>query len=413
MVALHRYLALRGVVFPAILVMFVSSCLWVNVGYAQSVPASCGDLARRGALPEAADCWKVILERAERDRDREAHRDASLRLAEIYQALGHDRKAIAQLDRALTLARAAKSEHPMHLATILASLGHAHIVSGPRDTAEAYLREALDLVRAHDRPGLMAVVQNDLGNVMASRGAYHEALVAYRASARQAETAGDAMGAARALVNAAKVALPLQQFAVSAEALVRAWQRGQGEAPSHAANMIWLSIGDTAYQLCRHLPEARADLSSMAYHTLNQVLAAARQLDDGRSVTYALGYLGRLYEAEQRSQEALRLTRQAIVAAQRAHVPEALYQWQLQAGRLLTGLGDINAAIASYTQAVETLQAIRSELPRRYGRPETLFRSSVGQVYLDLVDLLLARAASISDRDPRHAADLQRARGND
>ncbi len=407
---LHRYLTLPGVGLSALLFMIVSSGLLVTTRHAQSTPTSCEDLARRGALPEAVDCWQVVLERAERDRDRKAHRDASLRLAAIYQALGHDRKAIAQLHRALALARAAKFEHPVHIATILASLGHAHIVSGPEETAEAYLRDALDLARAHDRPGLIAMVQKDLGNVLASRGAYHEALAAYRISARQAETAGDAMGMARALANAAKVALPLKQFAVSAEALALAWQRGQGGAPSHDTHTTWLSIGDTAQQLLRHLPEAKADLLSLAYHALYQALTAARQLDDGRAASYALGYLGRLYQAEQRSQEALQLTRQAVIAAQQAHVPEALYQWQRQAGRLLAGLGDVNAAIVSYTQAVETLQSMRSELPRRYGRPETLFRSSVGQVYLELVDLLLARAASISDRDPRHVADLQRAR---
>ncbi len=391
-------------------------CLFGTAGHATQAaspnqdPVSCHQLWQRGALQDTAICWKKVLEWAERDQESVLHRDATLQLAKVYQALGQDHKAVAHLNRALAFARAAEPSRPVHVANVLASLGHAHIVAGPKETAEAYLREALRLAITHDTLGLIVAVQNDLGNLFASQGEYHDALEAYRDSAVQAETAGQAMGASRALANTAKVALQLKQFAMSAEALDNAWHWGQKVPSSHDTALTWISIGETAYRLHRHLPALSSELLSLAYTTLTQAVEAAQDLGDVRAESYALGYLGRLYEAEDRDQEALQLTRRAVFAAQKAYAPEALYKWQWQVGRLLAGQGDTDAAIISYALAVETLQSIRSELPRRYGKPETTFRSSVGQVYFELVDLLLKRAATFPESEPRYASDLQQTR---
>ncbi len=351
-----------------------------------------------------------MLKRAEQTSDGAIDQGAVLQLAKLYQALGQDRKAIPHLDHALALARAADTKNQVHIAMLLASLGHAHLVIGPREAAEAYLREALELATAHQNPGLIAAVQNDLGNLFASQGAHHDALAAYRDSAMQAEIANHAMAVARALANASKVALQLKQFAVAAEALDNAWTWGQKATHSHDAALTWISLGETAHRLRRHLPTLNSELLALAYQALRQGIEAARHLGNSGLESYALGYLGRLYETENRDREALQLTRQAVHAAQKARAPETLYKWQWQAGRLLAGQGDIDAAIVSYALAVETLQSIRSELPLRYGKPETTFRSSVGQAYLELVDLLLKRAATFPESDPRYTSDLGHAR---
>src|SRR4029434_974679 len=101
-------------------------------------------------------------------------------------------------------------------------------------------------------------------------------------------------------------------------------------------------------------------------------------LGDRRAASYAWGYLGHLYEAEHRYEEARELTQRAAFAAQQVHAPELLYRWQWQTGRLLTALCHGVAAIAVYQQAVETVQSMRGELPHSYGEPPASFRAVVG-----------------------------------
>jgi hypothetical protein len=64
--------------------------------------------------------------------------------------------------------------------------------------------------------------------------------------------------------------------------------------------------------------------------------------------------------------------------------------------------GHSDAAIAAYRRAVEIVQPLRPELSTSYGKPHTPFRTSVGPVYFELVDLLLQRVALLPDRE--HAA---------
>src|SRR5262249_16747105 len=118
---------------------------------------------------------------------------------------------------------------------------------------------------------------------------------------------------------------------------------------------------------------------------------------------------GKLYEEERRYDEALRLTRQALFAAQQVQAPESLYRWQWQIGRLLQALGQRDAAIVSYRQAVATLQSFRQEMVLGYGSGRVSFGQVIGPVYFGLVDLLLQRAASLQDRS-QYEPDLKEAR---
>src|SRR5207253_4878830 len=93
-----------------------------------------------------------------------------------------------------------------------------------------------------------------------------------------------------------------------------------------------------------------------------------------------------------------RRTRQPLVAAQQGHAPESLYRWQWQTGRLLKTLGELDAAIASYRHAVDTLQSFRQEMVAGAGSSRASFRQIIGPVYFGLVDLLLQRAAALPDR---------------
>src|SRR5258706_4113158 len=104
--------------------------------------------------------------------------------------------------------------------------------------------------------------------------------------------------------------------------------------------------------------------------------------------------MGELYEQDQQLEHALSLTRRAAFVAQQAGMPEALYRWEWQAGRLLKGQRESESPIAAYRRAVLTLQPIRHDVSLGYGNATTQasFRQSLGPLFYELADLLLHQA---------------------
>lgn len=115
----------------------------------------------------------------------------------------------------------------------------------------------------------------------------------------------------------------------------------------------------------------------------------AKSLGDQRAEAYALGNLGGLYEQNQQWSSAQDLTEQALLLAQSINAPDIAYRWQWQLGRLLKAQGNDQGAIATYTEAVSTLQSLRSDLVAINPEIQFSFRDEVEPVYRELVDLLL------------------------
>ncbi|MBW4666745.1 MAG: CHAT domain-containing protein [Cyanomargarita calcarea GSE-NOS-MK-12-04C] len=122
---------------------------------------------------------------------------------------------------------------------------------------------------------------------------------------------------------------------------------------------------------------------------LSTSIQQARSLQDKRTESYALGVLGRLYEQNQQFQNAQDLTQQALLMASAIDAKDIGYRWQWQIGRLLKNKGDTKGAIASYTEAVNNLQALRNDLFAVNPEVRFSFRKEVEPVYRELVDLLL------------------------
>ncbi|MBV6622352.1 MAG: CHAT domain-containing protein [Rivularia sp. (in: Bacteria)] len=119
---------------------------------------------------------------------------------------------------------------------------------------------------------------------------------------------------------------------------------------------------------------------------------AARQaeiLGDERAQSYALGYLGHIYEQTQQLKSAKTLTQKALILAQTSNAPDVAYRWQWQLGRLLKKQKNFVEAISAYDGAVVTLDSIRNELVASNLDIQFSFRESVEPVYREFVSLLL------------------------
>ena len=156
------------------------------------------------------------------------------------------------------------------------------------------------------------------------------------------------------------------------------------------ANLIRLNLAN-------HLIEAKSVWSS---EELAQFLADTLQQAEGdsQSQSYAWGYWGKLYEISQQWDAAADATREAWNLALGSNSDTALYQWQWQLGRISAAQGDNGAAIAAYSQALETLQRLRSDLVSTDTDLQFSFREEVEPIYRELVGLLLKSDTSVEGK---------------
>jgi len=119
--------------------------------------------------------------------------------------------------------------------------------------------------------------------------------------------------------------------------------------------------------------------------------------------------LGQLYEQDGQLEAALAFTRRAAFAAQQAQMPEALYRWEWQTGRLLKTRGETETAVAAYRRAVQTLQPIRNDVSLGYGNgaARQSFREAEGPLFFELADLLLQHSKSATDPAKEQALLLE------
>ena len=352
---------------------------------------------QRGDFEQAALDWREAAQLYEREGKLSQQSAALIYLSQAYQALGHYREATQNAELAVALAKKAGERARMALA--LGNLGNLYIATGPADTAQKHLQEGLTIARDLGNAGLTAAILNNLGNLASSQKKYSEASVAYVESSSLAERSRNPSLAATALTNAATASMHNGRHQEAKALFDKALEQTRTLNPSHDQAYGLINIGLGYHRLRTNLVDSKDALLRHAYDAISEAGAIADRLADRRTTSYAWGHLGKLYEEEQRYPEALQLTRLALMAAQSANAPESLYRWQWQIGRLLRQVGTIEDAIASYREAVRTLQSVRPELAVSYGASQTSFREALGPVYFELVDLLLQKAASSQQTD--------------
>ncbi len=352
---------------------------------------------KRGAFEMAISSWIEAARLYEQEEKTNKQSEALIQLSQAYGLIGQYQMALNSLEKALALVR--KSGDQTRIATALGHLGNIHIGIGQGDKAYPYLNESLNMAKKLDDSGLSAAILNNLGNLFTSQRKFDEAMSAYYESIMLSKRIGNHSMAAVALTNAAMLSVQHGDHEEARSLLENALHQIRSLDDSYYKAYGLINIGLAYRDLRPHLASSNDLLLQLASETFNEAVTVAEKIGDPRTESYALGYLGTLYEDENRYQEALQLTRRAIFAAQTVNAPESLYKWQWQTGRLLKVLGKIDDAIPAYRRAIEELQAIRQEISNCYGRPQTSFRETAGPVYLEFVDLLLRSLVSIQDHE--------------
>jgi tetratricopeptide (TPR) repeat protein len=349
----------------------------------------------RGAFSKALSHWKQAAELYKSTGNKPAQVEALVLSAQASMGLGQSKQALQSLELALALAQ--KSGDPLVEAPILGHLGRMYLTLRQLPEASEYLQQAASLAKKQNSPPLMATTLNDLGILSVLKQQDKDALDAFQESVPHAQSAGLPLLAATARTNAARALLRLGQPANSRVALDEALEYLNDLPPSRDKSLGLIGIALAYQRLIPQLPQARDPLLLRTAGVLQEAATIAEQQGDKRTLSYALGYLGHLYETEFRMDEASQLTRRAIFAAQSVDAPESLYRWQWQLGRLLAATGQLDSAIASYRQATSTLQPIRVEISQASPEGHVAGQETMKPMFFELADLLLQRASLTED----------------
>ncbi len=346
---------------------------------------------QRGSFDQALAAWNEAARLYEQTGKVHDRSRALVQAAQASESLGQVSQALQQLELALALAHDTKDQ--VWTATVLGHIGRAYLAAQNPEAALQHLTQAMDMAKASDASELIAAIHNDLGLAYVSQQRYTDALASFSTSAQGAEASGQRLLAIRAQINAARAEWKLEKPAVSRNWLDQALDGLKDLEPSHDKATGLIHVGLGYQQLLPAMPDVREPLLLRSAGSFVEAATAAKTIGDQRTLSYANGYLGRLYEMEHRYDEALHLTRQAVFSAQAADAPESLYRWQWQLGRVLASSGKLDDAIASYNLAVATLRPIRLQVASAAENSILPGEASVRPLFYELADLLLRQAS--------------------
>ncbi|GJL52726.1 MAG: hypothetical protein NPIRA01_39530 [Nitrospirales bacterium] len=393
-----------GLGWPALILVIVLVSLTSLIPY--SVPAQDVQVSEdaleagkqyftQGHFAKAAQKWEQAAREFEESNQPNEQAQALLYFSQALYNLGQYQRAGVTLNLARNLA--VESNNLVLASRILGRLGNVAFALGLEEPAEAYLTDALAEARELEDSALVATILNDRGNVLASQQRYSEALGSFTESTVLAEAINHHSLAVTALINAAWSSFLEGDLSASQDRLDLAMTKVNLLENSHEKAQEFLSIGLAYTRIGQAREPSSQKLLRQSAEAFQQSAEIAHRLKDHRTASYGWGHLGHLYEVEGRLDEAMELTRRAIHAAQQGAASESLYQWEWQAGRLLRLQGNVDESILAYRRAVYTLQPIRHEVTRGFPVQSESFRSSIGPLFFELVDLLLTEADGATD----------------
>jgi CHAT domain-containing protein len=350
---------------------------------------------QRGDFEQAANHWIEAsrLHNAEGMLNEEI--DTLIKLSDAYLVLGRCSRSLQTLQSAWELA--SKANDGARLAAVLGNKGKAYLSIGMIKVAERQLKDSIEMAQDAGKSDIEAFIINEIGNLQTLQKEYGEALYSYDRCINLAGIGRNQILITTALINATKAAVQWENFKEAKTYLESALEQTRKLDDSYFKAYGLISLGQLAGKIASEFIDLSDHGLYVAYQTLTEAFTLSETFNNSRMKSYALGYLGKLYEDEKRIEEALVLTQRAIFEAQQSNAPEILYKWQWQKGRLLKAHGNIEESIAAYKSAVENLRLIRQDVYMAYRESDISFRDKGGKVFLELADLLFKWSESQTD----------------
>jgi CHAT domain-containing protein len=348
-------------------------------------------LYQQGDFTQAIELWNQAL--TDKGLDSEQHIQILTDLAAAYQGLGDYQTALAKLQQALSLAQQQGTLSQQVL--VQSYLGDILLAMQQPEAAKTQLEKLLEPARTLGEPLILANLLNNLGNVLSIDEDYNKALSVYQEAAEIAQRLNYIPLQIQVLSNQTQVYLSLADPSASLVPFQQALALVEQLPDNYDKGLQLLGLAQLAARLLKNHADFvkqnfQDEIKLKNYQLLTQVLQLANQYQDKRLSSYAKGLLGQLYEQEQRDDEAMQLTNEAIFFAQ--EIPDLLYLWEWQRARLFQAQQHLDAALVAYQQALSHLQPIRLELTVGQRNAKEVFYERIRPVYYGLADVLLQQS---------------------
>ena len=344
----------------------------------------------QGQASQALETWKKASDTYQKIGDTEGFIRSQINQTQAMQALGFYRSALKQLQQVnQTLQTMADSQLKL---VGLHSFGNMLRLVGNLNQSQQILERSLTIAQNLQSNRDIALAFLSLGNTAQANQDYDGALNFYQ------------RGLSLPVAETTQIQLQLAQFSLllakgdfdDAASLSKQIQTNLDSLPSNHSN-IYRRINFAHYLM--KLKQGRLETSSnlswqKIAQSLSTAIAQAKDLGDDRALSYGLGNLGSVYEQTQQWSIAQDLTQQALITAESINATEISYRWQWQLGRLYKAQGDRQESVIHYSQAMEILQSLRSDLVAINPEVQFSFQESVEPVYRQLVSLLLKNDAN-------------------
>jgi CHAT domain-containing protein len=331
----------------------------------------------------------------------------AIRLSGAYQSLGFHRRALHRLEHVSEFVPGIVHKKAL-TARYFSRLSDVRLTLGDLAGAAAALEKAVAAAKDAGDPSVEAAVMNNVGNLLAVFDDFEHALAAYGEGLERFTAEGEAVPLAleaRVVMNIVRTALLAGDFENVAAALEYAFVATENLPDGFEKTTNLLALSQLVRRIRANLADPDEELTTklvtLAYRALEEARRISEENGDIRTLSFAFGYMGELYESQARIEDAMRLARRAIFHAQNAKAPESLYLWQWLTGRLHAANGDLAPARESFADALDTLEPIRHELLKGYRRQQEAFRETIKPVYLGMADLLLLEAETADTYEAR------------
>lgn len=367
-----------------------------------------------GKAQQALETWKQTDKIYDRIGDKNGQIRSQINIAQAQQALGMYRQARTTLEQVNKILETQPDS--ITKATALRSLGDVLQLIGDLDNSLKFLQQSRNIAEKLKSPSEISATLLSLGNTLVALGkrsittennilqeqstplgcinrpASGDALNFYQQAAQSYEQAVNnstsILTQTQAQLNHFSVLIQLNKW-LEAQKLSAEIQSKLSNAPlSHSTISAQINL---AQKLVCFKQATGADVPGWKEiaHNFAVAIQQAKSINDNRSEAYALGALGGLYLKTQNFNYAEETTQKALLLAQNIKAEDIAYLWQWQLGYILRSKGDVKGAIASYTEAVNSLKSLRSDLVALNPDVQFSFRDNVEPVYRQLVDLLL------------------------
>ncbi|MEM6403602.1 MAG: tetratricopeptide repeat protein, partial [Cyanobacteria bacterium P01_D01_bin.116] len=344
-------------------------------------------LLSQGKTEQALNSWFEAGKNYQKVKNNAGYIRSLLNQSQALRALGLYPRAKSSLEQ---VNQSLQKEPPSLLkAASLLNFGDTLRLMGDLETSQEVLLQSLAIAEKLDSQNDIASASLSLGNNARDRELREEAFKYYQ---RAIISSTSPINKIQAQLNQLRLLIDMQKWQQAKELATRIKPQMQSLPISRTAIYTKVNFVQSLTKIEDNNKDSKQDNeweNDYSAKLLGLAVREAQTIGDSRAQSYALGYLGELYEKSQQLSDARKLTEKALILAQTTNANDIAYRWQWQLGRLLKKQNRIDEAITAYSESVKTLDLIRNDLVANNVDVQFSFRESVEPVYRELVGLLL------------------------